>query len=247
MYMIRKWTVAGSPALENKIEAMIQGLRNRLQASFSPDEYSAVIIAGGYGRGEGGVQWVHGQETLHNNLDLVWVAPHASQVDAIRSKLESESKAFEDSYGVALDSFVIDEARLKRLPCLVMLYDMKFGHRLLLGKPETWAKMIRYTVADILPSDMRNLLVNRGSLLLINRWLLAQGQPSAGLREQIIRHGMKSDYRAGGCPFIHARGIPLELSRKTAPYERSFGSAHEIAPGLSQGGRVQIPAQLWSL
>ncbi|MGE3726017.1 MAG: hypothetical protein AB7I41_10735 [Candidatus Sericytochromatia bacterium] len=190
--MMKKWTVAGSPALERDIDEMILGLRSRLQASFSREDYSAVVIAGGYGRGEGGVHWVNGKETLHNNLDLVWVAPHASQLEQIRSKLENEARHFEQEYGVALDSFVIDEARLKRLPCLVMLYDMKFGHRLLMGEAKKWENMIPYDVKAILPSDMRNLLVNRGSLLLINRWLLAQGEPDPELRQQIIRHGMKA-------------------------------------------------------
>ncbi|MGV3526672.1 MAG: hypothetical protein ACO1RX_20810 [Candidatus Sericytochromatia bacterium] len=191
--MIRQWTVAGSPALEQQIDQMIQGLRSRLQHAFGPEDYRVVVIAGGYGRGEGGVDTRHGGESLHNNLDLIWVTPHTHRVDAIRERLVLESRHFLRQYGVALDSFVIDEARLRRLPCLVLLYDMAHGHRLLLGKPGELQRLIPYRAKDILPSDVRNLLVNRGTLLLINRWLFeSHPQAAARQREQIVRHAMKA-------------------------------------------------------
>jgi hypothetical protein len=190
--MIRQWTVAGSPALENKIDQMVAGLRSRIGHSFGPDDYTAVLISGGYGRGEGGVELKQGQETLHNNLDLIWVTPQAGKVALIREKLAQEALHFQRNHGVTLDTFVIDEAHLRRLPCLVMLYDMREGHRQLLGQPNYLQKNIAYGVQDILPSDMRNLLVNRGALLLINRWLLRLGKPTPELRKQIVRHAMKA-------------------------------------------------------
>lgn len=190
--MIRQWTVAGSSALESQIDQMVSGLRSRLSHSFGPDDYSAVVISGGYGRGEGGVEIKAGREVLHNNLDLIWVTPHAGRVELIREKLEQEARHFQHSHGVTLDTFVIDEARLRRLPCLVMLYDMREGHRLLLGQPGYLQSLIPYQAQDILPSDVRNLLVNRGALLLINRWLLSLGEPTPELRHQIVRHAMKA-------------------------------------------------------
>lgn len=190
--MIRQWTVSGSPALEKKIDKMIAGLRSRLAHRFGPEDYQAVMITGGYGRGEGGVEVKNGQETLHNNLDLIWVTPHAAKLDLIREKLEQEALHFQRNHGIALDTFVIDEAHLRRLPCLVMIYDMRHGHRQLLGKPGYLKEILRYGAEDILPSDVRNLMVNRGTLLLINRWLLNLGEPTPELRKQIVRHAMKA-------------------------------------------------------
>lgn len=192
--MIRHWTVAGSPALEARIDQMILSLRSRLQHAFGPEDYTTVVISGGYGRGEGGVDLRAGFETLHNNLDLIWVAPRAAAVDRIREKLAHEARHFERDYGIALDSFVIDESRLRRLPCLVMLYDMRNGHRPLLGDAGWLERHLPFDAQDILPSDMRNLLINRGTLLLINRWLLARAKSHhlPELRRTLIRHGMKA-------------------------------------------------------
>lgn len=191
--MITQWTVAGSPALEQRIDRLVLELRSRLSHAFAPEDYSVVVIAGGYGRGEGGVDTSQGGENLHNNLDLVWVARHPGSMTRIRERLAAEARYFASSHGITLDTFVIDEARLRRLPCLVMLYDMREGSRVLLGPPERLRELIPYGVADILPSDMRNLLINRGTLLLINRWLLScAGQLSPERRQLIVRHAMKA-------------------------------------------------------
>lgn len=190
--MIQHWTVKGSQQLENQIDQMILDLRSRLSHAFGPHEYKNVVISGGYGRGEGGVEWIQGQEVLHNNLDLIWVAPAGASLEQIRTKLQAESLYFEEHYQVVLDTFVIAENRLKHLPCLVMLYDMREGHRVILGKEGYLQGLIPYQSQDILPSDIRNLLINRGALLLINRWILSQGICSQALRKQIIRHAMKA-------------------------------------------------------
>jgi hypothetical protein len=191
--------VAGSPALEQQINLMLQGLRAKIDQQFGTDAYETIVITGGYGRGEGGVDWSSGQEILHNNLDLVWVTPghNPEREQRIQRFLQHWSHEFQAQEGVQLDSFIIDAPRLRRLPCLVMLYDMREGHRVLAGPPDRLRTLIPYGVDDILPGDVRNLLINRGVLLLINDFLLRRGQPSPALRRQMIRHIIKATIGLG--------------------------------------------------
>lgn len=196
---VGRWTVAGSFALDQQIETMLNDLRAGIRRQFAPTDYESVVITGGYGRGEGGVDFSSGQERLHNNLDLVWVTPRRQpeRDQRIRQFLNQSSHTLEAEHGVQLDGFIIDAPRLRRLPCLVMLYDMREGHRVLAGPPNQLKHLITYGAKDILPGDIRNLLVNRGVLLLINAWLLEQGQPSAQLQRQMIRHLIKATIGLG--------------------------------------------------
>jgi len=196
---VRRWTVAGSSDLDLQIETLLEQVRAGIRQHFAPEDYETVVITGGYGRGEGGVDFSSGRETLHNNLDLVWVTPRRDpdRDQRIRRFLSDCSHTLEAQKGIQLDGFVIDAPRLRRLPCLVMLYDMREGHRVLAGPSERLQELILYGASDILPGDIRNLLVNRGVLLLINAFLLQQGQPSASLRRQMIRHLVKATIGLG--------------------------------------------------
>jgi hypothetical protein len=73
-----------------------------------------------------------------------------------------------------------------------MWYDMRHGHKTVLGDAGFVPSLARFTVGRILPSDIRDLLTNRGTLLVINDLLLERGAPALDERKLIVRHGMKA-------------------------------------------------------
>ncbi len=195
------WTQSRHPIVENEIQQLVFNLQHKIQLHFSPQHYRGVAVTGGYGRGEGGIRYQQGRATANNNIDLIWVVPNDQDIGPLQTRFKKQvSDLLSATYGIDIDCYFIHEKHLKRLPCLVMLYDVKFGHRVIVGHEEVLKQSIDYTVNDILPSDMRNLMVNRATLLLLNQWLLQQfqqQQPHAAevpqaLYDRIIKHTTKA-------------------------------------------------------
>jgi len=78
-------------------------------------------------------------------------------------------------------------------------YDMKFGHKLLLGSNDIIMSCSQFRLKNIPAWDARNLLVNRGTLMIINDLIIKQGTLDLELKKVIIRHTVKSIIGYGDC------------------------------------------------
>ena len=195
------WTGQKHPRAEQQVEDLMQHMRQAITNHFCAAEYQTVAVIGGYGRGEGGADCTGNRVRLQNNVDLLWILPPRSPRDltALKQRFQKKVAApLAQKYGIDVDVFFLDHRRLQHLPCLVMLYDMKYGHRTLLGDQHLLHKL-PYTVRDILPSDVRNLMCNRAILLLFNQLLLRHHlrhrphEPlSEDLRKILARHTYKA-------------------------------------------------------
>lgn len=195
------WTQAKHPEVERQMDQLVQHLQARLQTFFQPQDYCCIAITGGYGRGEGGIRIKAGKEALNNNLDLIWVVPEKRDIQTLQKRFKQQvSVVLSQHHDIDIDCYFIHEKHLKRLPCLVMLYDIVSGHRVIAG-PQTYLKqLLNFEAKDILPSDMRNLMVNRATLLLLNRWLIMQFKRQypqqtelpEPLLQRILKHTMKA-------------------------------------------------------
>jgi hypothetical protein len=91
-----------------------------------------------------------------------------------------------------MDASVTSVRTLRRSPCLVIWYDMRFGHKTILGDQDFVPGLARYRVDRVLPADVRNLLVNRGTLLVINDMLLERGDLGEAERRTVVKHAVKA-------------------------------------------------------
>jgi hypothetical protein len=158
---------------------------------FSQQQTAALILIGGYGRGEGGIVEEDGVYHPHNNLDLLYIhngSLKAEKVEEANSKLQDISK----KYGIGIDMSAINKEKLLRLDGLVVGYDMRYGHRTLLGDSTFLKEHKAFSLYNIDPADIRQLLVNRGTLLLINRVLLNKESLSKDEKKLIIKHAVKA-------------------------------------------------------
>lgn len=188
-----RFTVRGSDALEQKITALVTKIAAIFSENIAESQYRTIVLLGGYGRGEGGVEIIEGEEHPHNNLDFIIFTNrlHASSQKEIKQKIDAALQPITRQYGIGVDISLIDAAKLSSSPCLVMWYDMRFGHKLILGDADFLPSMHRFDLHNILPSDIRNLLVNRGTLLLINEMLLERGNLSEAEKKLFVKHIMK--------------------------------------------------------
>ena len=185
-------TAKGGPGVEAYIQTVLAEAARQLDASLDPAEIRCVVLLGGYGRGEGGVVNVDGEERPHNNLDLLIVSRGLRAHPTLHDRARKALDRVEARFPIDIDVGCVSETSLRTSQCLVMWYDMRFGHKVILGDASFVRGLRRFTQDRIEPWDARNLMVNRGTLLVINELILDRGDLDASLRKTIVRHMMKA-------------------------------------------------------
>jgi hypothetical protein len=186
-----RFTVAGGPGVEALLQELTQQAARAFATVLDPGQRRALVLFGGYGRGEGGVVEARGAEVPHNNLDLLLVTDTELGAET-RRRIDQALAGLESRYGVELDWSTLSARRLARQPGRVVWYDLRHGHRTLLGDARLVPNLLHHDVEDVPPADFRNLLTNRGSLLLINRAIRERGHTGLRAVEVMARHASKA-------------------------------------------------------
>ncbi len=108
------------------------------------------------------------------------------------TKVDEALQKISKEYDIGIDLSTISKKKILNLEGLVVSYDMRFGHKTLLGDSNFIRKYDHFSVYNIDPVDIRQLLVNRGTLLLINRVLLQKEKLSTREKKLIIKHAIKA-------------------------------------------------------
>jgi len=186
-----RFTLGGSAAVEAQLAGMVRQASAIIGARVRPEELRALALIGGYGRGEGGVERRGGHERPHNNLDFLLVL-NGTIRPGLKQLLDEALEPLRGQYAVGLDLGIVTARALRRAPCLVMWYDMRYGHKTALGDTTFLPSLTHFSREAIVPGDVRDLLVNRGTLLVINEALLEQAGGDEERRRALIRHAAKA-------------------------------------------------------
>lgn len=187
-------TIKGSKQFEEKLSSFLDNVRHDIEYLVDSEFYEAIILIGGYGRGEGGVINVEGVEQPHNNFDFLVISKNINKEQT--AFLEETCSEVFDSHanklGVLVEFTVISTKKLKSIDPLVITYDMKYGHKLVSGNSDILTKNKNFEV-DTIPSwDVRNLIVNRGTLLIINDLILNKQGLDKKDKKNVIKHWIKA-------------------------------------------------------
>ena len=100
----RRYTVIPSAELDSLLDGALAGIAADIEAKKSPF-LRAVVLGGGYGRGEGGVWRTPAGDRLYNDLDFFVFSSRAGRADAgkIERDLREISKKWETKLGVSVD------------------------------------------------------------------------------------------------------------------------------------------------
>ena len=194
--MAERWgrlTIDGGEHVEGVLRTYLSQIAAVVESVVPRSQCRAVILLGGYGRGEGGVHVEAGRERPHNNLDILVVTRGLLALDlaGVKRRVDAAIAVVSRDWIVAVDVGVISALRLQMSACSVMWYDMRFGHKILLGEADYVRGFSRFTLDGVNPVDFLNLLVNRGTLLLINEMLLGSDE-TEDMRRTVVRHGVKA-------------------------------------------------------
>jgi hypothetical protein len=166
----------------------------RLVESLVPEScYHSLVLIGGYGRGEGGVRGESGSERPNNNLDFLLISRNADsqQLSDWQRSVDAGLESIQAISGIAIDFSIIAGESLCRSACRIMWYDMRWGHKTILGDPEFVSSLDRFRIERVPSWDVHNLLVNRGTLLVINDCLPPNGDRGE-LNSVRSRHTIKA-------------------------------------------------------
>lgn len=184
------FTWSRDPAAEAVASRAVEAVRSAVVGALPRSGYRAVLLVGGYGRGEGGVVWENGRARLHNNLDVLVVATGAWRFarHALEARARRAVEPIAASLGVGIDVGAIADWTLERGPRRVFYYDLCHGHHTLAGD-DRYARRHAFSADRIVADDMLALVANRGTLLAINRELVARGRASHGV---LAKHAAKA-------------------------------------------------------
>lgn len=189
-----KLSLKGSAHFEDKMTRLLSDISMDIEESIDSNLYKCILLIGGYGRGEGGVLSIQDIEFPHNNLDFLIVSKSYSKhkEDTLRNEVNDIILKYCTAVGIDFDLSIIGEFKLKNSTPLVITYDMKYGHKVINGDA-TFLKNIKQFDLKYIPNwDIRNLMVNRGTLLTINDLILSKKYHTMKDIRTVIKHCIKA-------------------------------------------------------
>lgn len=187
---ITRYTLDGPTAVESRIAEDQRVIGAAVRRTLRSSDLAALILAGGYGRGEGGYRCVDDRYEPYNDYDyFVVTSGGRSAENRVATQLTRLAHELEEIVGVEVDFATLRRSRLSRLPNTLMNAELKHGHEVIVGDPDILSLM-RPMPCDKVPlAEFSRLMLNRGSLLLMNARELASGGPkSPEDREQFSRY-----------------------------------------------------------
>ncbi len=161
----------GSEAFNTRLDGTLKRLTADIVAALG-DGLEALVLGGGYGRGEGGVVLRNGEEHLYNDLDLLpIVTRHGVSLEAAHPVTERYGREL----GIEVDlGRPVTVADIEAWPAWLMWHEFVLGHTVLHGRPDILTAHAPQRVFDAPPAvEALRLMLNRGAGLLWARRVAA--------------------------------------------------------------------------
>jgi hypothetical protein len=173
--MNNRFTIDGSQELEDRLEGICGQVQRGATALIPRDEIAAIVLGGGYGRGEGGVLKAEDGDRPYNDLDFyvflrgrrLWREfRYGRMLRALGEHLSAET-------GLQVDFKIECAERWKDSPPSMFSYDLVSRHRVIFGDESVFQGCEHHLEAGAIPlEEATRLMFNRCSGLLLTRELL---------------------------------------------------------------------------
>ena len=172
-----RFTRDGSAELERRLDALCQETGLAVVKEVGAGRLDALVLGGGYGRGQGGVLRTAQGDCPYNDLEFYVFLRGNPELNKFRhgSALEGLSHALSSSAGLHVEFKIDSLEKLRAAPVSIFSYDLVAGHRVIVGPENAFHSCSRHLDASrIERSEPARLLLNRCSGLLLARELLAR-------------------------------------------------------------------------
>ncbi|MEM7252234.1 MAG: hypothetical protein AAF493_12495 [Pseudomonadota bacterium] len=195
-----RYTYAGCDTAETVIDDHQHLVAKAVKAAVPAVHLRALVLIGGYGRGEGGVQYRADGPRPYNDYDYFAVVEgvSGSAVNALNAQLKAVAHELETEVGVEVDFALLHYERLAEAERSLMNAEMLWGHRVVMGPSDILSTMPTMPFESLSLSEFTRLMTNRGSLLLINERDFARNAINTReAREQCVKYFFKSELACG--------------------------------------------------
>lgn len=191
----QRFTLDGDEAVEARIQADQDLIGQAVVDATEVDQFRALVLMGGYGRGEGGFQQLPDGPAPYNDYDYFVVLDGLSRAQRAQQqeRLQPLAHQLEAKVGIDVDFFVLRNEELARAEYSLMNAEMLWGHRVVAGDTQVLQAMPSMPITSLPLSEFSRLMLNRGSLLVMNQASLAQAAPLSALeRERFVKYLFKA-------------------------------------------------------
>lgn len=179
--------------------------------------FKAIVLTGGYGRGEGTPYLQNDMQQPYNDYDLVIICDELSRYERnnLQSSLHPLEAELAEELQIAVDLAVIPLNILRKGEFSLFNYEMKNGHRVLWGDPQILDAMPKYAPENLPLIEGTRLLLNRGYLLWENCHTL-KGKKLLTAEEEkvIIKYLWKVHLAFGDCLLIAHKIYEIDYRKK---------------------------------
>jgi hypothetical protein len=240
-----RFTIDGSDGLEERLAKICSQVREGIQGIIPPGKLHALVLGGGYGRGEGGVLRTEAaDDEPYNDMEFY--------VFVRRGRLWNERKyaaalcALEQNLSISSGlhvEFKLDSLqRMRAMPISMFTYDLVSAYRLLAGVENPFEGCGGHLRSEEIPlSEATRLLYNRCSGLLLVRELLQKTTFSDEQSDFIGRNLAKASLALGDAVLV-AAGQYHWSARVRAERLEAFANDGEVPdlPALQRHHRAGV-------
>ena len=195
-----RFTIDGNEALECHLAATCEKVAQGVQAIIAPEDLQAIVLGGGYGRGQGGVLKTSAGDQPYNDLEF-YIFIHGHRLwnqHRFASQLNHFGESISPAAGLHVE-FKIDSCKkLSRAPVTMFSYDLVTRHRIVFGRADLFANCRHHLDEKNIPvSEATRLLFNRCTGLLLAKEMLSQSSLTEEQSDFIGRNLAKAQLALG--------------------------------------------------
>ena len=170
-----RFTIDGDAGLERHLDGLCRRVHAEVLKLVKPPKLEALVLGGGYGRGQGGVLKTESGQMPYNDLEFYvfirgnhWInaAKYTQAFRQLESRLSPEA-------GLHVEFKIDSLQKLQRSPVSIFTYDLVSWHRTIFGNESIFHRCEFHSDAARIPAaEATRLLLNRCSGLLLAGELL---------------------------------------------------------------------------
>ncbi len=203
----RTFTLDGSGALENHLAQTCEKILTGVRALIPNEKLEALVLGGGYGRGQGGVLKTSAGDAPYNDLEF-YVFLRGNRVLNERRyhrALHELGERLSADAGLHVEFKVDSLERLRHSEVTMFSYDLVSGHRILFGGENTFAGCEHHLDATKIPlAEGTRLLFNRCTGLLLAKELLSKDTLTGDDADFVGRNLAKAKLALGDAVLVAA-------------------------------------------
>ena len=198
--MSTRFTIDGSAGLEQHLAETCKLVRAGVERIIPAQQLEGLALAGGYGRGEGGVLQENGQDLPYNDMEFFVFVRGSTYINDHRFKnaLHALGEALSPAAGLEVEFKILSISRLRHSAVNMFYYDLVMGHHWLIGNDDLFIGCEHHRDATRIPlHEATRLLFNRCSGLLFASERLAKNDFNSADADFVGRNLAKAQLALG--------------------------------------------------